>query len=446
MTAAFDAIIADERRAGGPAGDHFAKAGANDRVWNALEKLAVRDPETFVDYYANDVLALVSQRLARPGLPGHLAGQRRPTRRAGAGPAPRLPPRLPVERPAVEQYPTHVHLLSPVLTLQGAVAHSRHAGRERPDDVPAVLPPVRARLPRLAAARVPRVLRASTTCSCRCARATPCSSTRRCSTAPGPTSPPTSSAWPTCCRSRRPSAGRWRPSTATGSCRAVYPVLLRRAAGAPDAALAHAVAAAAEGYPFPTNLDLDQPVDGLTPPSQAEIVARRSSSAAPRQRAGEPLDAYAGRRDTSIPMSLLADKVVLVSGGTQGVGAAIARAAVDAGATVAVSGRRKAVGQAFAAELRNAGGRPAAYVAAETSADQPSQRGKKEKKNVLLWALMTTGRPSSLAALSASAGVRATRLRGTLTSNLEQQFLPLVFVNFHQKASKNEIWRNKARV
>ena len=34
------------------------------------------------------------------------------------------------------------------------------------------------------------------------------------------------------------------------------------------------MAAAAEGYPFPTNLDLDQPVDGLTPVSQAEIVHR----------------------------------------------------------------------------------------------------------------------------------------------------------------------------
>ena len=29
-----------------------------------------------------------------------------------------------LENDVVEQYPTHVHLLSPVLTLQGAVAHS----------------------------------------------------------------------------------------------------------------------------------------------------------------------------------------------------------------------------------------------------------------------------------------------------------------------------------
>jgi NAD(P)-dependent dehydrogenase (short-subunit alcohol dehydrogenase family) len=48
---------------------------------------------------------------------------------------------------------------------------------------------------------------------------------------------------------------------------------------------------------------------------------------------------------------LLAGKVVLVSGGTQGVGGGIARAAVAEGATVVVSGRRQDVGEAFAASL-----------------------------------------------------------------------------------------------
>jgi NAD(P)-dependent dehydrogenase (short-subunit alcohol dehydrogenase family) len=42
--------------------------------------------------------------------------------------------------------------------------------------------------------------------------------------------------------------------------------------------------------------------------------------------------------------------VVLVSGGTQGVGAAVARAAVRAGAVVVVTGRRVDVGEAFAKE------------------------------------------------------------------------------------------------
>jgi NAD(P)-dependent dehydrogenase (short-subunit alcohol dehydrogenase family) len=53
--------------------------------------------------------------------------------------------------------------------------------------------------------------------------------------------------------------------------------------------------------------------------------------------------------------SLLADKVVLISGGTQGVGAGIARAAVREGAAVAVTGRRPEPGQALTAELRARG-------------------------------------------------------------------------------------------
>jgi NAD(P)-dependent dehydrogenase (short-subunit alcohol dehydrogenase family) len=62
---------------------------------------------------------------------------------------------------------------------------------------------------------------------------------------------------------------------------------------------------------------------------------------------------------------LLDGKVLLVSGGTQGMGGAVARAAVDEGATVAVSGRREDVGSAFAADLTERGGREALFVAAD---------------------------------------------------------------------------------
>jgi NAD(P)-dependent dehydrogenase (short-subunit alcohol dehydrogenase family) len=52
---------------------------------------------------------------------------------------------------------------------------------------------------------------------------------------------------------------------------------------------------------------------------------------------------------------------VLIHGGTQGVGAAIARAAGREGATVTVTGRRPDIGEALAAELHRSGV-PAAYV------------------------------------------------------------------------------------
>ncbi|MET8828674.1 SDR family oxidoreductase [Streptomyces sp. NPDC004610] len=63
-------------------------------------------------------------------------------------------------------------------------------------------------------------------------------------------------------------------------------------------------------------------------------------------------------------MGLLDDKVVLVGGGSQGVGAAVARAAVRAGAVVAVSGRRTGPGEALVAELTEAGGK-ALFVQAD---------------------------------------------------------------------------------
>ncbi|MFC4948470.1 SDR family oxidoreductase [Pseudonocardia sp. GCM10023141] len=50
-------------------------------------------------------------------------------------------------------------------------------------------------------------------------------------------------------------------------------------------------------------------------------------------------------------MGLLDDRVVLVSGGTQGVGAGVARAAVREGATVAITGRRREIGEKAAADI-----------------------------------------------------------------------------------------------
>ena len=58
---AFFAIIEAQRADGSAAGDHFGKPGANDRIWNAAQKLALHSPEVFAEYYANDALAVISQ-------------------------------------------------------------------------------------------------------------------------------------------------------------------------------------------------------------------------------------------------------------------------------------------------------------------------------------------------------------------------------------------------
>jgi NAD(P)-dependent dehydrogenase (short-subunit alcohol dehydrogenase family) len=71
-------------------------------------------------------------------------------------------------------------------------------------------------------------------------------------------------------------------------------------------------------------------------------------------------------------MGLLDDRVVLVSGGTQGVGAGVARAAVREGASVAVSGRRREPGEKLVAELREAGGE-ALFVAADVADVEQAQ-------------------------------------------------------------------------
>ncbi len=67
-------------------------------------------------------------------------------------------------------------------------------------------------------------------------------------------------------------------------------------------------------------------------------------------------------------MPLLADKVVLVSGGTQGVGAGVVRSAVREGAAVAFTGRRSETGQTLLDSLETSAGQlDPAYFQADLS-------------------------------------------------------------------------------
>ena len=80
---------------------------------------------------------------------------------------------------------------------------------------------------------------------------------------------------------------------------AIYPVLLRRQEeGLDPAVISCAVAASAEGYAFPTNLDRDVPIGGLTPPSQQDLVQEALANKTPPDELAAQLTAHRHRRAT----------------------------------------------------------------------------------------------------------------------------------------------------
>ncbi|GAA3602094.1 phytanoyl-CoA dioxygenase family protein [Marihabitans asiaticum] len=267
VSRAFEEIIADQRASGQVAGDHFAKPGANDRVWNALQKLALHDPDAFVDYYANDLLALAARAWLGPGY--QVTSQVNVVNPGGEGQTVHRDYHLGFQSPQVsEQYPAHVHALSPALTLQGAVAHVDMPIESGPtlylphsqlyphgylaywlEDFQEHFRAHHVQLPLAAGDAVffnPALFHAAGT-------------NRSRDIARMANLLQISSAF-----------GRAMEAVDRAAVvESVYPALLARR---DRPGVQHAVAAAAEGYAFPTNLDLDQPVGGMSPATQADLV------------------------------------------------------------------------------------------------------------------------------------------------------------------------------
>jgi ectoine hydroxylase-related dioxygenase (phytanoyl-CoA dioxygenase family) len=292
VSTAFDAMIADQRAAGTAAGDHFAKPGANDRVWNALGKLALRDPAAFAAYYGNDVLALVAEAWLGPAY--QVTSQVNVVNPGGEGQTVHRDYHLGFQSNEVAaRYPAHVHRLSGVLTLQGAVAHC---------DMPVESGPTlylphshkyelgylawrrpefgehfvanHVQLPLAKGDAVffnPALFHAAGT--------NHSADIRRMANLLQ-----ISSAF-----------GRAMESVDRAAmCLALFPELLR--IGSDPVALGNVIAATAEGYAFPTDLDLDQPIDGLAPPSQADLLRRAVAESWAADRLREALSDHASRR------------------------------------------------------------------------------------------------------------------------------------------------------
>jgi NAD(P)-dependent dehydrogenase (short-subunit alcohol dehydrogenase family) len=114
-------------------------------------------------------------------------------------------------------------------------------------------------------------------------------------------------------------------------------------------------------------------------------------------------------------MGLLDAKAVLISGGTQGLGAGVARAAVREGAAVVLAGRNQQAGEQLAARL-SGGGAQAAFVRADIAETSQAQAA----------VSYTIGLHGRIDALVNSAGLTT---RGTLLDTTPELFDQHIAVN-----------------
>jgi ectoine hydroxylase-related dioxygenase (phytanoyl-CoA dioxygenase family) len=263
-TAVFEELMTRQRVEGGGAGDHFAPFGLNERVWNALEKLAVTNPAVFVGYYANDTIATIANAWLGPFY--QVTSQVNVVNPGGKAQSGHRDYHLGfLHAETIARFPEHAQRLSPVLTLQGAVAHTDMPVESGPT---MYLPHSHKYLPGYLAMNRPDFqahfeehhiqlpLRRGDAAFFNPAVFHGAGTNRSADVRRIANLLQISSAF-----------GRAMESVDRARiCAAIYPAL--RSHPNPDPA----IAASAEGYAFPTNLDRDAAVDGLTPPSQADLV------------------------------------------------------------------------------------------------------------------------------------------------------------------------------
>lgn len=120
-TALFADIIVDERNVSAK-GDYFAAPGANDRVWNSLQKHCLADAENFADYFSFPAIDMACRAWLGPGY--QVTAQVHRVNPGGKAQHAHRDYHLGFMTPErQEAYPSHVQRLSPMLTLQGAIAH-----------------------------------------------------------------------------------------------------------------------------------------------------------------------------------------------------------------------------------------------------------------------------------------------------------------------------------
>ncbi|UGQ53063.1 phytanoyl-CoA dioxygenase family protein [Rhodococcus qingshengii] len=293
-SAVFRELIARQHESGAASGDHFAKPGANDRIWGAQLKLALEDPKAYVDYYANSIVALASEAWLGPMY--QVTSDVNVVNPGGAAQNPHRDYHLGfMSSDVAAKFRAHVHRLTPALTLQGAVAHvdmpaetgptkylpysqqfeSGYLAFERPE-FKEFFEANYVQLPLKKGDAVffnPALFHAAG--HNKSADVLRMANLLQVSSAFG-------RALGTIDREALVNA--------------IYPALLALSESGSDEAVRCAVAASAEGYAFPTNLDRDQPIDGLAPQTQAELVTEAVRERISPVRLADLLKAQSERR------------------------------------------------------------------------------------------------------------------------------------------------------
>lgn len=296
VTGVLNGIIEQERDDLAGSGDHFAAAGANGRIWNAHEKLCMASPELFARYNANPVIALVSQ--------------------AWLGPLYQITTQVNVVRPggkaqtchrdyhmgfqtteALVQYPASVHALSAMLTLQGGVAHCDMSVETGPTKL---LPHSQKYLPGYLATLLPEF------------RDYFEQNYVQLPLEKGDSLYFNPATFHAAGENKTADVDRVVNLMQIGSgygrsieivdrarmCRVLYP-LLKKMIGNGDFTSGEVdciIAACAEGYPFPANLDIDSPLSGMAPESQQELLRRALSEKWTAEKFEQSLNEQVGRK------------------------------------------------------------------------------------------------------------------------------------------------------
>lgn len=297
-TAVFEDIIRQEREQGTSRADHFAKAGANDRIWNAQEKLCLHAPDVFARYFANPFLACMAEAWLGPAY--QMTSQVNVVRPGGAAQEAHRDYHLGFQtEEEVRRYPAHVHAMSPFLTLQGAVAHSDMPVESGPTKL---LPFSQRYAPGYLAWRRAD-FRAYFEAHC---VQLPLEKGDALFFSPALFH----AAGANHTRDVQRMANLLQVSSAYGRamealdrarmCEAVYPVLSesKSAGRMSDAEIEAVIASCAEGYAFPTNLDRDPPSGGLAPPSQQALLREALREGWPVERLADALRQHAWKRTT----------------------------------------------------------------------------------------------------------------------------------------------------